>query len=127
VTDSHRDEVGSLGEEAAKLLGALSVLALDHGSASGEGLLGPYSQAAGTANDVAGHLATGVAECTVCPLCCTMSTARHVSPEVTTHLSAAAATIAQVASALFPTGRRSPRHTSDGANDARANNWSYGA
>jgi hypothetical protein len=127
VTDSHRDAVGALGEEAAKLLGALSGWARNHGSGAGDGLPGLFSRATETADDAADHLTTGVAEYTVCPLCRTMSGARHVSPEVTTHLSAAAAAMAQVASALFATCRQSPHQVTDVPNDGCATSWSDGA
>ena len=104
MTDAERDEVGSLGEEAAKLLGALSGWAREHGVEAGDGLSGLASQAAASAHELNDHLATGAAECTVCPLCplCrTISAVRLASPEVTAHLSAAATSLAQAAGAFL--------------------------
>ena len=113
MTDAERDEVGSLGEEAAKLLGALSGWAREHGVEAGDGLSGLASQAAASAHELNDHLATGAAECTVCPLCRTISAVRQVSPEVTAHLSAAATSLAQAAAAFLATAPRTPGATHD--------------
>jgi hypothetical protein len=103
VTDPEPDEVGSLGEEAAKLLGALSGWARGHAAEAGDGLSGLASQAAAAAHEVDDHLATGAPECTVCPLCRTLTAVRQVSPEVSAHLSAAMGSLAQAAAALLAT------------------------
>lgn len=113
MTDAERDEVGSLGEEAAKLLGALAGWAREHGVEAGDGLSGLASQAAASAHDLNDHLATGAAECTVCPLCRTVSAVRQLSPEVTAHLSAAATSIAQAAVALLATAPSASGTTHD--------------
>ena len=68
--------VGSLGEEATKLLGALSGWAREH---------------VGEVND---HLATGSAECTWCPICRAVHSVRELSPEVALHLATAATALA---------------------------------
>jgi len=49
------------------------------------------------------HLATGAPECTWCPLCRTIHTVRELSPEVRTHLTAAATSLVSAASALLAT------------------------
>jgi hypothetical protein len=103
VTDAEPHDVGSLGEEAAKLLGALSGWAREHAAEAGDGLSGLASHATASAHDLDDHLATGAAECTVCPLCRTISAVRQVSPEVTAHLSAAVSSLAQAAAALMAT------------------------
>jgi len=103
VTDGGRDEVGSLAEEAAKLLGALSGWAHEQG--------------------IDDHLATGAAECTVCPLCRTVSAARQVSPEVTAHLSAAASSLTQAAVAFLAAGPHSDRATHDVEHVDLADDW----
>ena len=108
MTDAERDEVGSLGEEAAKLLGALSGWAREHGVEAGDGLSGTRVAGRASAHELNDHLATGAAECTVCPLCRTVSAVRQVSPEVTAHLSAAATSLAQAAAALMATAPRTP-------------------
>lgn len=96
-------DVGTLGEEAAKLLGALSGWAREHAGEAGEGLSGLAAQAAAAAHDLDDHLATGSAECTVCPLCRTIHAVRRLSPEVTAHLSSAAASLVQAAAAFMAT------------------------
>ena len=99
--DAH--DVGSLGEEAAKLLGALSGWAREHAGEAGDGLSGLAAQAAAAVHDLDDHLATGSAECTVCPLCRTIHAVRRLSPEVTAHLSSAAASLVQAAAAFMDT------------------------
>jgi hypothetical protein len=99
--DAH--EVGSLAEEAAKLFGALSGWAKDHAGEASNGLSGLAAQAAASAHDVNEHLATGSAECTVCPICRTVHTVRQLSPEVKTHLAAAFGSLAQAAAAVLAT------------------------
>jgi hypothetical protein len=107
VTGAERDDVGSLGEEAAKLLGALSGWAREQAGEAGDGLSGLAAQAAASAHELNDHLATGAAECTVCPVCRAISAARQVSPEVSAHLSAAMTSLAQAAAALVATTPRS--------------------
>jgi hypothetical protein len=106
--DAH--EVGSLAEEAAKLLGALSGWAKDHAGEASEGLSGLAAQAASTAHDVNEHLATGSAECTVCPICRTVHLVRELSPEVKTHLTAAVSSLAQAAAAVMATPTQSDKN-----------------
>lgn len=96
-------EVGSLGEEAAKLFGALSGWAREHAGEAGEQLSGLAAQAAASAHDLSDHLATGSPECTVCPLCRSVHAARQLGPEVTSHLSAAMVSLVQAAAALMAT------------------------
>lgn len=71
--DGSSDEVGTVGEEAAKLLGALSGWAKDH------------------AGD--GHIDTGAPECTYCPICKTVHVLRQASPEVRAQLTTAASSL----------------------------------
>jgi hypothetical protein len=101
-------EVGSLAEEAAKLVGALSGWARDHAGEASDGLSGMAAQAASAVHGVGEHLATGSAECTVCPVCRTVHAVRQLSPEVKVHLSAAAASLAQAAAAILATPHRTP-------------------
>lgn len=74
-------DIGSVAEEAAKLFGALSGWAREHGSEE--------------------HLATGAPECTYCPVCRVVHAVRQCSPEVRQHLAVAAASLVQAASALM--------------------------
>jgi hypothetical protein len=96
-------EVGSVGEEAAKLLGALSDWARDQGSDVGESLGGLASHAAASLRDVNDHLATGSAECTYCPVCRTVHAVRQTSPEVRAHLAQAASSLLQATAGLLAT------------------------
>jgi hypothetical protein len=94
------DEVGSVAEEAAKLLGALSGWARTHGGDLGHGLSDIASAAM---HDVDEHIATGAPECRYCPVCRVVHVVRDVSPEVRTHLMMAGANLMQAAAALMAT------------------------
>jgi hypothetical protein len=83
--DREEPQVGSVAEEAAKLLGALSDWARD------------------AAHDVDAHLATGSAECTVCPICRTVHAVRELSPEVKAQLASAATSLMHAAAQLMAT------------------------
>jgi hypothetical protein len=85
------DQVGTVAEEAAKLLGALS----------------------GWAHGVDDHLATGAAECTYCPVCRTVHALRQTSPEVRTQLATAATALLHAASGLLATAVPDPRDRPD--------------
>lgn len=82
-------EVGSLAEEAAKLLGVLSGWAEEHH------LDDLADRAGAVGQDLQDHLAPGAAECTYCPICQAVRFLRDTSPEVRTHLAAAGASLAQ--------------------------------
>ena len=99
--DAH--EVGSLGDEAAKLLGALSGWAREHAGDASDGLSGFAAHAATSAQELNEHLATGAAECTVCPVCRTVHAVRQLSPDVKAHLSSAMASLAHAAAAIMAT------------------------
>lgn len=103
ATGDGPDEVGSVADEAAKLFGALSGWARDHGSDLGDGLAGLAAHAAASARDVDEHLATGSAECTYCPICRTVHAVRQTSPEVRAHLAVAAASLVQAAAGILAT------------------------
>ncbi len=83
--DPDGPEVGSLAEEAAKLLGALGGWAKD------------------ATHEVDEHLATGAPECTYCPLCRTVYAVRGLSPEVRDHLASAATSALQAHAGLMAT------------------------
>ena len=96
-------EVGSLAEEATKLIGALSGWAREHGGGLAHGLSDAAGQAGAAAHDANDHLATGSVECTTCPWCRTVHAVRGLSPEVRSHLSSAASSLAQAANAFLST------------------------
>ncbi len=78
--------VGSAADEAARLFAAVEQWARARTSGAGSE-----------------HLATGSAECTVCPLCSGVSLLRQVQPETVEHLlDAAASVVAALRSAVVP-------------------------
>ena len=85
--DATGEPVGSVGDEAAKLFGALADWAKDSST--------------GWAAQVDGHLATGAAECQYCPICRTVHVLREASPEVRTQLVTAASTFLQAAAGIL--------------------------
>lgn len=76
------DRVGSVAEEATKLFEAMG------------------AWARGAAESVDEHLATGSAECTICPLCQVISAVRGTRPEVVEHLADAAGSLVAALRAL---------------------------
>ena len=102
-TSEPPEGLGNVGEEAAKLLGALSDWARDQGSDVGQGLGGLASQAAASMQDINEHLATGSAECTYCPVCRTVHAVRQTSPEVRAHLTQAASSLLHAAAGFLAT------------------------
>jgi hypothetical protein len=106
------ESIGSVADEAAKLLGALSDWAQDHGTDLGQAASGLAGHAARSAQGVNEHLATGAAECTYCPICRTVHALRETSPEVRAQLATAATALLQAASGLLatavPDARRDP-------------------
>lgn len=114
-------EVGSLAEETAKLLGALSGWAREHGADVGQGASGLadhlVDQVTTAAHQVDEHLATGAPECTVCPICRTVHVVRQLSPEVKAHLAVAASSLMQAAAGLLATVAPDPDGSADGGPD----------
>jgi hypothetical protein len=95
--------VGSLGEEAAKLLHALQDWA---GATGGEYADATATAAAGAASTwqrLNEHVATGAPECRYCPVCQAISAVRQTSPEVRAHLTSAASSLLQAAAGLLAT------------------------
>ena len=98
-----QEPVGSVGEEAAKLLGAFSSWAKDQGN----DYAGSAAEAAGSfasaVQDVSEHIATGGEDCRYCPVCQVIHVVRNTSPEVRTHLSVAASSLMHAAAELLAT------------------------
>ena len=87
--DDRPDDVGSVGEEAMKLLGAFADLAKQH---TGDAV-----------HDIGEHFATDAAECRYCPVCRVVHAVRQTSPEVKAHLMVAASSLLQAAASLMET------------------------
>ncbi|MDT9593782.1 hypothetical protein RDV89_11935 [Nocardioides zeae] len=127
------ERVGSVGEEAAKLFGALADWArdhdLDHGGAQDNGGAGGLGgMAHGVAQGVHG-LAEGLrdaaagespgessgtsteasSECRFCPVCRGIHLARQCTPEVRAQLAGAAASFMQASAALLNAVAADPR------------------
>jgi len=98
-----KPEIGSVGEEALKLFGALADLARQQGADAGGGLAGLADQASSLAHEVNDHIATGSAECKYCPVCRVVHAVRETSPEVRTHLLTAATSLLQAAAGVLET------------------------
>jgi hypothetical protein len=99
------DSVGSLAEEAAKLLAVIQGWAGDHSGQTGDTATGQASDASGTSGveepsdsgqaDDATHVHhEGAPECRWCPLCQLARVAKATTPEVREHLSSAAVSLA---------------------------------
>jgi hypothetical protein len=94
------EPVGTLAEEAAKLFGALSGWAKEHG----DGVSAMAGSASGSlADELHEHLANGSPECTWCPVCRTVAAFRGTSPEVRAHLTSAASSLLLAVSGLMAT------------------------
>lgn len=103
--DEHHDpvdeQVGSLAEEGAKLFAALGDWARDQGADLGVAMATAAGQAAGAAQQIDEHLATGAAECTFCPICRTVHVVRQTSPEVRAQLTIAGNALLQAGAGLL--------------------------
>lgn len=103
MTDEGPEQVGSVGEEAAKLFAALAGAARGQGGQYAEAAAGMAGAASEAAREMHDHLATGAAECTWCPVCRVVHAVRQTSPEVRQHLAVAAGALAQAAAGLLAT------------------------
>jgi hypothetical protein len=95
---NEQEPVGSFGEEAVKLLGALQDWAQESGGEAAA------SGAASAFKNINEHIATGGQECKFCPICQVISAVREVSPEVKQHLSTAASSLLHAATEAMSTG-----------------------
>jgi hypothetical protein len=105
------DDVGSVGEEAAKLLQALQGWAKEGadghaGAATSQGWA--KEGAASAWRHVDEHVATGGGDCRYCPLCQVISAVRGTSPEVRQHLATAATSLMQAAAGMLATAVPEP-------------------
>jgi hypothetical protein len=107
------DDIGSVGEEAMKLLGAFADLAKQHTGDAAGGLGNLAGQAASMAHEVGEHIATDAVECKYCPVCRVVHAVRQTSPEVKAHLMVAASSLLQAAASLMETPPESGTRTSE--------------
>ncbi len=109
---TQQEQVGSVGEEAAKLLGALSEWAREQGTDYTGTAAGAASTFAHAVHDVNEHIATGSQDCRYCPVCQVIHVVRQTSPEVRSHLAVAASSLMQAASGLLATHADGPASAS---------------
>jgi len=102
------EEIGSVAEEAAKLFGALSGWAREHGDDLTHGFTDAAHGVSGVAHNVNEHFATDGPDCTYCPICRGVHFVRSASPEVKAHLATAATSLLQAAAALMATQAQAP-------------------
>ena len=102
-TGGGSEEVGSVGEEAAKLFAALSGWARDQGSEYVGSAAGAAAAMSETLRDIDEHIATGAEECRYCPVCQVIHAVRATSPEVKAHLAVAASSLMHAAAGLLAT------------------------
>lgn len=102
---AHREaaDIGSVGEEAMKLLGVFADLARQHGGDAASAASAMAGQASSFAQEVNDHLATDAAECRYCPICRVVHAVRQTSPDVRAHLTSAASSLLQAAAGLLET------------------------
>jgi hypothetical protein len=101
MTDDAHDSrhVGSVAEEAARLLGALQGWARE---GAPEGSAGAAASTASAAlHDLNEHIATGGEDCRYCPVCRTIAALRQTSPEVKDHLATAAVSLLHAATGVL--------------------------
>jgi hypothetical protein len=98
-----KEPVGSVSDEAAKLLHALQDWAKENGSDYANAAMGAAEGAAASLHDINEHIATGSKECRYCPLCQVISAVRGTSPEVKHHLATAATSFMQAVAGIMAT------------------------
>lgn len=107
------EDVGSVGEEAAKLFSALAGWARDQGTDYAGTAAGAATAFGEALHNVNEHVATGAPECKYCPICQVISAVRATSPEVKAHLAVAASSLMHAAAGLMatqvPEDSRGPR------------------
>ena len=97
------DRVGSVAEEAVKLMGALQDWAKE---SAGDTAGAAGAAATGAAEALHGlneHIATGGEDCRYCPVCQVISAVRETSPEVKAHLATAATSLMHAAAGVLAT------------------------
>jgi hypothetical protein len=127
--DEGGESVGSVTEEAVKLLSALQDWAKDNGSEYAGAAASAAEGAASAMHRVNEHVATGSAECTYCPVCRVISAVRGTSPEVRAHLSTAATSLMHAAAGMLATDVPDRARRSEGSvqkidlNDDPSDEW----
>lgn len=103
------EPVGSVGEEAAKLMGALQDWAREQGQDAARSATGAATAFGQAVHAVDRHVATGSADCRYCPVCQVVHVVRQTSPEVRQNLAIAASSLMNAAAGLLATQARERR------------------
>ena len=101
--DDQHESVGSVGEEAIKLLSALQGWARESGSDYANAAADVASEATSSFHSLNEHIATGGKDCKYCPICQVISAVRETSPEVKQHLSTAATSFMHAVAGIMAT------------------------
>ena len=103
MTGEDKEQVGSLGDEAAKLMTALQGWACEHGEDYANAAAGAASGAASSMDSINEHIATGGTDCKYCPICQVIAAVRETSPEVKQHFASAASSFVQALAGILAT------------------------
>ena len=104
MTDNEsRDSVGSVGNEAAKLVAALQDWARENGGDYAKAAADVASGASSSIESINEHIATGGEDCKYCPVCQVISAVRGTSPEVKQHLASAATSFLHAVAGILET------------------------
>ena len=101
MSDNAAEDVGTVGEEAAKLIEALAGWAKAQSTESVAGAATAAASAAAALNEASEHV--GGEDCRYCPICQGLNFMRETSPEVKLHLASAASSLFQALSAMVAT------------------------
>ena len=97
------DDVGSVGEEAARLFSVLQGWAKDAGVTSSDATAEAAEGFAAALRGIDEHVATGGEDCRYCPVCQVIHAVRETSPEVKAHLASAASSLMHAAAGVLAT------------------------
>ena len=100
--DGPGEDIGSVGEEAAKLLSALQSWARDSGNSHAAAASAAAGGLVGSMKNVNDHIGHGE-DCKYCPVCQVINVVRETSPEVKAHLAVAASSFLQAAQGMLAT------------------------
>lgn len=105
---SAAEEIGTVTEEAARLLGALADLVSTNEAGWRDSADRVGQRVTAAAREIDEHLATDDQDCRYCPVCRALHAVRGCSPEVRAHLATAGLALAQAAALLLDPAQDQP-------------------
>ena len=112
MNEKSEAEVGTVAEEAAKLLGALQDWAKETGAGQATAAAAAAAAVGERVQEVGERIGTDGQECPYCPVCQLIHRFRETNPDVRTHLADAARSLLHAAAAVLdtkvPTSDREP-------------------